>query len=92
MKHLNVFGLPDMHQCPGRYLGHTMTLAVIAKTLLGFDIESAPGDAIGSGIVPKRKEPVLRLPAMSCDPKVVVQRRGQIHFVKVLFENARSGW
>lgn len=46
VKHLNVFGLPGMHQCPGRHLGYTMTLSILAKALLSFDIIPAPGDAL----------------------------------------------
>ncbi|KAJ4339493.1 hypothetical protein N0V87_003191 [Didymella glomerata] len=31
VKHLEVFGLPGMHQCPGRYLAMNMFLALVAK-------------------------------------------------------------
>lgn len=92
VKHLNVFGLPGMHQCPGRYLGLNMTLAVLAKTLLSFDIIPTPGDALGRGNVPKRKETMLGLPAMSRDPEVIVRRRAQIQAVHVIFDNVKPGW
>lgn len=92
VKHLTVFGLPGMHQCPGRYLGLTMTLAVLAKTLLTFDIIPTPGDALGRGIVPARKDTLLGLPALSRDPNVIVRRRGKIQAVHVSFDNVRPGW
>ncbi|KAM4058610.1 cytochrome p450 [Hirsutella rhossiliensis] len=92
VKHLNVFGLPGMHQCPGRYLGLTLTLAVLAKTLLSFDITPIPGDALAQGTVPKRKETMLGLPAMSRDPDVIVRRRGKTQTVHIVFDNVRPGW
>ncbi|EHK22052.1 uncharacterized protein TRIVIDRAFT_151265 [Trichoderma virens Gv29-8] len=92
IKHLNVFGLPGMHQCPGRYLGFTMTLAFVGKVLLEFDITPASDDALGKGNIPKRKETMLGLPAMSEDPKVNIKRRRGIEGVQVAFDNVKPGW
>ncbi|KAL7940230.1 cytochrome P450 [Trichoderma barbatum] len=92
IKHLNVFGLPGMHQCPGRYLAFTMTLAFLGKVLLEFDITPAPDDALGKGNIPKRKETMLGLPAMSDDPKVNMRRHRGIEGVRVAFDNVKPGW
>jgi cytochrome P450 len=92
VKHLNVFGLPGMHQCPGRYLGFTMTLAFLGKILLEFDITPAPDGDLGKGNIPKRKETMLGLPAMGEDPKVNMRRRRGIEGVRVVFDNVKPGW
>jgi cytochrome P450 len=92
VKHLNVFGLPGMHQCPGRYLGLNITLSLVVKALLSFEMVPGDGDALGKGVVPKRKETMLGLPAMRRDPEVIVRRRDGIKSVRVGFENVRPGW
>lgn len=92
VKHLTVFGLPGMHQCPGRYLGLNLTIAIVAKAMLTFNITPAPGDAPGRGIVPLRKDTMLGLPAIGRDPAVTVTRRKEIQMVHVNFDNVRSGW
>lgn len=92
VKHLNVFGLPGMHQCPGRYLGLNITLSLVAKVLLSFEMAPRDGDALGKGVVPKRKETMLGLPAMGHDPDIIVRRRESVGLVRVRFENVRPGW
>jgi cytochrome P450 len=92
VKHLNVFGLPGMHQCPGRYLGLNITLSLVIKALLSFEMVPGDGDALGKGVVPKRKETMLGLPAMGRDPEVIVRRREGVESVRVGFENVRPGW
>lgn len=89
VKHLEVFGLPGMHQCPGRYLAMNMVLALVAKVLLTFEIKPAHGAVLG---IPKRKETMLGLPATASDPDVLVKRRPGIRSVYVEFENVRPGW
>ncbi|KAF2751719.1 cytochrome P450 [Sporormia fimetaria CBS 119925] len=37
VKHLEVFGLPGMHQCPGRYLAMNLFLESVTKALLSFE-------------------------------------------------------
>lgn len=89
VKHLTVFGLPGMHQCPGRSLGHTLIIALVAKILLTFDIApSAPGKPF----VPKRKETNLGLPAMKLDPEITVARRRGAGAVHAVFDNVSPGW
>ncbi|GAB7357361.1 hypothetical protein MBLNU459_g8307t2 [Dothideomycetes sp. NU459] len=92
VKRLNVFGLPGMHQCPGRYLGHNVTLGVLAKALLGFEITAAPGDSLGNGQVPRQKDTMLGLPVMNRDPEVIVKRRRGIRAVRITFDHAKPGW
>lgn len=92
VKHLTVFGLPGMHQCPGRYLGLNLTLAIVAKAMLTFNITPASGDALGRGILPPRKDTMLGLPAIGRDPAVIVNRRKEIQMVHVSFDNVRPGW
>lgn len=92
IKHLTVFGLPGMHQCPGRYLAMTMTLAIVAKTLLTFEITTKPDEPLGKGVVPKQKDTMLGLPALSRDPAVILRRRENIESVRVIFDNVRPGW
>ncbi|KAK2750850.1 hypothetical protein CKAH01_17920 [Colletotrichum kahawae] len=91
VKHLNVFGLPGMHQCPGRYLAMNMTLGILAKTLLTFVIKPAAGDELEKGVVPKQKDTMLGLPAMARDPEVVVGLRKQVKSVRVIYDNVRPG-
>jgi hypothetical protein len=92
VKHLNVFGLPGMHQCPGRYLGMNLTLGMLAKALLTFNFTPTPGEALGRGILPARKDTMLGLPALSGDPRVIVRRREGIRAVHLNFDNVRPGW
>ena len=92
VKHLNVFGLPGMHQCPGRYLGMNLTLGMLAKALLSFNFIPTPGEALGRGILPARKDTMLGLPALSRDPRVIVRRRERIRAVHLNFDNVRPGW
>ncbi|XPS76302.1 hypothetical protein M3J09_008355 [Ascochyta lentis] len=89
IKHLEVFGLPGMHQCPGRYLAMNLVVALVAKMLLSFEITPVPG---GTFSIPKRKETMLGLPATGSDPKVLVRHRQGIRSVHVGFENVRPGW
>jgi cytochrome P450 len=92
VKHLNVFGLPGMHQCPGRYLGMNLTLGMLAKALLTFKFTPTPGEALGRGILPARKDTMLGLPALSRDPSVIVRRCEGIRAVHLNFDNVRPGW
>ncbi|KAK3337803.1 cytochrome P450 [Cercophora scortea] len=92
IKHLNVFGLPGMHQCPGRYLGLNITLSLVAKALLSFEMVPANGDVVRKGVVPGRKDTMLGLPAIARDPKVIVRRRPGVDAVRVSFDNVRPGW
>ena len=92
VKHLNVFGLPGMHQCPGRYLGMNLTLGILAKALITFDFTPTPGEALGRGILPKRKDTMLGLPALSRDPSVIVRRREGIRALQLNFDQVRPGW
>lgn len=92
VKHLNVFGLPGMHQCPGRYLALNLTVGLLAKCLLIFEFTPTPGEALGEGIVPSRKDTMLGLPALSRDPIVYLKRRGEIESVRLLFDNVKPGW
>lgn len=92
VKHLDVFGLPGMHQCPGRYLSLNITLSLVIKALLSFEMKPQDGDALEKGVVPKRKETMLGLPAIGHDPRIVVRRREGIESVRVGFENVRPGW
>lgn len=89
VKHLEVFGLQGMHQCPGRYLALNMFLALVAKVLLTFEITSAHGSVPD---IPRRKETMLGLPATASDPDVLVQRRAGVRSVHVGFEDVRPGW
>lgn len=89
IKHLEVFGLPGMHQCPGRYLALNLTLALVAKALLSFDVSAVNGVASS---VPSRKETMLGLPATGSDPEVFIRRRRGVRSVQVEFENVRPGW
>jgi hypothetical protein len=89
VKHLEVFGLPGMHQCPGRYLAMNMFLALVAKVILTFEITPAHGSVLD---VPRRKETMLGLPATASDPDVSVQRRPGVRSVHVGFEDVRPGW
>lgn len=89
VKHLEVFGLPGMHQCPGRYLAKNMFLAFIAKVLLTLEIRPAYGPVLS---VPRRKETMLGLPATASDPDVLVQRRPGVRSVHIGFQNVRPGW
>lgn len=89
VKHLEVFGLPGMHQCPGRYLAMNMFLALVAKLILTFEITPAHG---AMPDVPRRKETMLGLPATASDPDVAVQRRPGVRSVHVGFEDVRPGW
>lgn len=91
-KHLNVFGLPGMHQCPGRYLGLNLVMGLVAKMLLTFDMTPLPGRGLGDGAVPERKETMLGLPAIKWDPRIRVGRRDSRGSVRVCFENIKSGW
>ena len=84
VKQLTVFGLPGMHQCPGRYLALNITLGVVAKVLCSFEFE-------GRVEVPGRKETMLGMPAMDGDPEVLVRREG-VGEVRVGFEDVRPGW
>lgn len=92
VKHLNVFGLPGMHQCPGRYLALNLTVGLLAKCLLTFEITPTPGEALGKGVVPARKDTMLGLPALSRDPMVHLKRRERIEGVHLLFDNVKPGW
>ncbi|KAF3042236.1 hypothetical protein E8E12_010026 [Didymella heteroderae] len=89
VKHLEVFGLPGMHQCPGRYLAMNMFLALVAKVLLTFEITPALGAVLS---IPKRKETMLGLPVMADDPDVWIKRRPGVRSVHVGFEAVRAGW
>ncbi|KAK2047828.1 cytochrome P450 [Colletotrichum somersetense] len=91
VKHLNVFGLPGMHQCLGRYLALNMTLGLVAKTLLAFEIRPASGDELEAGVLPKHKETMLGLPAMRRDPEVTVKRREGVESVRVIFDHVQPG-
>ncbi|OQE93172.1 hypothetical protein PENNAL_c0006G11348 [Penicillium nalgiovense] len=92
VKHLNVFGLPGMHQCPGRYLGMNLTLGMLAKALLAFKFTPTPGEPLGRGTLPARKDTMLGLSALSRDPSVIVRRREGIRAVHLNFDNVRPGW
>ncbi|OQE31267.1 hypothetical protein PENSTE_c001G07513 [Penicillium steckii] len=92
VKHLNVFGLPGMHQCPGRYLALNLTVGLLAKCLLTFEITPTPAEALGKGVVPARKDTMLGLPALSRDPMVHLKRRERIEGVHLLFDNVKPGW
>lgn len=91
-KHLNVFGLPGMHQCPGRYLGLNLIMGLVAKTLLTFDMTPLPGRGLGNGVVPARKETMLGLPAIKWDPRIRVGRRSSHESIRVCFDNIKPGW
>lgn len=88
VKHLEVFGLPGMHQCPGRYLAMNLFLGFVTKALLSF--EWAPAGAALE--VPNRKETMLGLPATQSDARVFIRRRPGIRAVHVGSENMRPGW
>jgi hypothetical protein len=88
VKHLEVFGLPGMHQCPGRYLAMNLFLGFVTKALLSF--EWAPAGAALE--VPNRKETMLGLPATQSDARVFIRRRPCIRAVHVGSENVRPGW
>lgn len=92
VKHLNVFGLPGMHQCPGRYLALNLTVGLLAKCLLTFEFTPTPGEALGEGIVPARKDTMLGLPALSRDPIVYLKHREETEGVQLLFDNVKPGW
>ncbi|KAJ5987786.1 hypothetical protein N7481_002996 [Penicillium waksmanii] len=92
VKHLNVFGLPGMHQCPGRYLALNLTVGLLAKSILAFEFTPTPGEPLGWGVVPARKDTMLGLPALSRDPTVVLKRRDGIQGIQLLFDNVKPGW
>lgn len=92
VKHLNVFGLPGMHQCPGRYIALNLTIGLLAKSLLVFEFTPTPGGALGRGVVPARKDTMLGLPALRQDPTVILKRRDGIQGVQLLFNNVQPGW
>lgn len=88
VKHLEVFGLPGMHQCPGRYLAMNFFLSFVAKALLSFD-----WTPVGAAVeVPNRKETMLGLPATGSDARVSIRRRPGIRSVHVGSANVRPGW
>lgn len=89
IKHLEVFGLPGMHQCPGRYLAMNLTLAFVAKALLNFEILPAPGLAFA---IPNRKDTMLGLPATESDPRVSIGCYPGVRSVFVDFEKLQPGW
>ncbi|KAF3053260.1 hypothetical protein E8E11_006533 [Didymella keratinophila] len=89
IKHLEVFGLPGMHQCPGRTLALNMFLTFVAKVILTFEITPTHGAVVD---VPRRKETMLGLPATASDREVSVQRRPGVRSVHVGFEDVRPGW
>ncbi|KAG6002171.1 hypothetical protein E4U21_003419 [Claviceps maximensis] len=84
---LVVFGLPGMHQCPGRHLGLTMALTILAKIMVDLEIRPRPGDGLERGLVPHRTESMLGLPALSRDPEVTVRRAGDAPTLRVGFGN-----
>jgi cytochrome P450 len=92
VKHLNVFGLPGMHQCPGRYLALNLTVGLLAKSLLAFEFTPTPGEPLGWGVVPARKDTMLGLPALSHDPTVILKRREGIQGIQLVFDNVNPGW
>ncbi|KAG5979805.1 hypothetical protein E4U55_004742 [Claviceps digitariae] len=92
VKHLVVFGLPGMHQCPGRYLGLTMALTVLAKIMVNLEIRPKPGDSLERGLVPNRNETMLGLPALGRDPQVTMRRCAESRTVRVGYDNLKPGW
>jgi hypothetical protein len=89
VKHLEVFGLPGMHQCPERYLAMNMFLALVAKVIPTFEMTPTQNAVVD---VQRRKETMLELPATASDPEVLVQRRPGVRSMHVGFEDVRPRW